>query len=193
MNVIIAPHPDDEVFLTGFILCHGPESFQVVVVSDGGKGFSKSRPEVVGSDLVEWRESETRAFCRRLGVAEPVFFYLPDGKVRLVDVIEKLANLFWSYGKVGKVFAPHPSELHPDHKIVSSAVRTVFGSASGSIFGFFSDPVMSERCSEGTPPTEEIELLEWAEKVKKECFSIYESQDHFLPSRYSKIERVWKL
>ena len=106
--LVLAPHPDDEVFgCGGAIAAHLLEGVpvQVVVLSDGA---------TYGDAVV--RAAESRAAARLLGYGEPQFWGLPDGGVRCSDaLIERLLQSIAAAG-ADLVYAPSPWEYHPDHQ-----------------------------------------------------------------------------
>ena len=194
MNFLFCPHPDDEVFLLGFMLLYETVNFQVVVVSDGRYGVSKNEPGVQGERLIARRESETREFCQKLELPAPKFLGLIDGHFSVEEAVAGIKDFlqFQYQAKIGfnveKVFTFHPNELHIDHKTTAEAVKRVFESA----FGLFSDPVLDSRQLEIEEPAETVVLTDQEWTLKKECVQIYKSQRHFLPERLNRVERVWK-
>lgn len=115
--LVLAPHPDDEVFGCGGLLALAAAArlhTRVVIVSDGA----------VGGDAGT-RAAESRAAAQELGYAaacgDPEFWQLPDRGVdpgaglvdRILNTIEASAATW--------VLAPSPFEIHPDHRAVCRA------------------------------------------------------------------------
>jgi len=115
--LLFAPHPDDEVFGCGGTLCllaAAGTRISVVVVSDGALGGD-------GADLIEQREGESRTAAQLLGYSPPVFWRLPDRGVRYGEtlVVRILAAI--ETAQADLIFAPAPTEIHPDHQAIAMA------------------------------------------------------------------------
>ena len=106
--LVLAPHPDDEVFGCGGAIAQHLESgcaVHVVVLTDGG----------VGGDAAT-RAEECRQAAGVLGLGPPEFWNLPDrGLVASADLVLRLAACIGSRG-ADLVYAPSPYEVHPDHR-----------------------------------------------------------------------------
>lgn len=132
--LILAPHPDDEVFGCGGALLRHVEAgdaVRVVILTDGGRGVDDS------GEYVRQRRQESLKAAALLGYSPPVFWELPDRGLeygeplirRLLESIEDSAAAL--------VYAPSWWEAHPDHRALAmaaaeavrrseSAVRLVF-------------------------------------------------------------------
>jgi LmbE family N-acetylglucosaminyl deacetylase len=124
--LVLSPHMDDETFGCGGTLALAVEAgceVSVVFLTDGARGYD---PRLVAgwpradierheARLVGVRQAEARAAGAVLGLGEPVFLGLPDGRAaeardagaRLADVIRRLIPDI--------VFLPFLSDPHPDH------------------------------------------------------------------------------
>ena len=119
--LVLAPHPDDEVFgCGGAIASHVRLGVPVcvVVLTDGAKFGDESE-----------RANESRAAAKVLGYGEPEFWNLPDRGLRYSDrLVQRIADLITRTG-TDLVYAPSPWEIHPDHRQASGlaieAVRRV--------------------------------------------------------------------
>ncbi|MBV5299901.1 MAG: PIG-L family deacetylase [Rhodoferax sp.] len=119
--LVLAPHPDDEVFgCAGAIVGHVRAGVAVaVVVLTDGAGFGEAR----------LRCAESGAAARLLGYGEPEFWLLPDRGLRYSE--ELVLRLVERISKAGAdlVYAPSPWELHPDHRqtclLALAAVRRI--------------------------------------------------------------------
>lgn len=115
--VVLAPHPDDEVFGCGATLaamCANGVPVQVLVVSDGAAdGGSQA--------TVEQRRDESRRAAALLGYPAPTFWDLPDG--RLADVPDLPQRILaWIRERDPEVvLAPSCWEMHRDHRAVAQA------------------------------------------------------------------------
>ncbi len=115
--LVLAPHPDDEVFGCGgllALLAASGASISVHVITDGGYGK-------FGQDK-EARKRESHAAAALLGYPAPRFWELPDQGLRLDDAL--IARL---RGEI-EAHLPHlilcPSlwEVHPDHLTLAHGV-----------------------------------------------------------------------
>ena len=116
--LVLAPHPDDEVFGLGATLAVASRrgiEVTVVVITDGAAQGSAAQ-----------REEEARAAARELDLGEPRFWRFADRsldpsdrriRVKLVEVLAETAP--------DVVFVPSPVELHPDHRAMALALQQV--------------------------------------------------------------------
>lgn len=106
--LVLAPHPDDEVFgCGGAVAIHVGSGIRVhvVVLTDGA---------LYGDPAV--RERESIAAARVLGYGEPEFWRECDGALACSDaLVQRLANRI-NVMAVDLLYAPSPWELHPDHR-----------------------------------------------------------------------------
>ncbi|WP_200375676.1 PIG-L family deacetylase [Thiocystis violacea] len=117
--LVLAPHPDDEVFgCGGAIMRHieAGDPVRVVIVTDGAFGREADK-----GDLARERQRESRCAAAVLGYGEPVFWGWPDRGLeygegligRILETIEEQAAEL--------VYAPSWWEIHPDHLILALA------------------------------------------------------------------------
>jgi LmbE family N-acetylglucosaminyl deacetylase len=106
--VLLAPHPDDEVFGCGGALAAWSErgvEVAVIVLTDGA----------VQGDAAA-RQRESCSACALLGIGPPEFWGLPDGSLAGESGLEdRLARRLEATG-ADLLVAPSPWELHPDHR-----------------------------------------------------------------------------
>ncbi|TAG35676.1 MAG: glycosyltransferase [Polaromonas sp.] len=106
--LVLAPHPDDEVFgCGGAIASHikAKQSVCVVILTDGG---------LFGDTTV--RKLESQAAAAVLGYGLPEFWAFPDrGLVYSESLVRRLVNKIAATGS-DLVYAPSPWEAHPDHR-----------------------------------------------------------------------------
>jgi LmbE family N-acetylglucosaminyl deacetylase len=114
--LVLAPHPDDEVFGLGATLARAVQAgvdVRVVVVTDGAA-------QGVAAD----REAEARAAAAVLGLTQPEFWRFADRSLRrddprLWDVLrEALLRIAPEV-----VFVTSPVDLHPDHRALALALH----------------------------------------------------------------------
>ncbi len=106
--LVLAPHPDDEVFGCGGAITSHIKAGQpvcVVILTDGG---------LFGDTTV--RKLESQAAAAVLGYGLPEFWAFPDrGLVYSESLVQRLVNKIASTGS-DLVYAPSPWEVHPDHR-----------------------------------------------------------------------------
>jgi LmbE family N-acetylglucosaminyl deacetylase len=121
--LVLAPHPDDEVFGVGATLAiaaaRGVE-VRVVVVTDGG----------AQGDPAE-RERAAAAAAAALGVPPPEFWRLADRSLHPVDAALR-RRLRETFARLAPdvVFVTSPVELHPDHRALALAVQRAVRAAA---------------------------------------------------------------
>jgi LmbE family N-acetylglucosaminyl deacetylase len=123
-TVIVAPHPDDEVFATGGLLAllgATGRSVLVVSVTDGTASHPYSRT-LSPHGLGRLRTGETRRALRRLGLSavEVRRLCLADGKVGRMRRRLEAALVAW-IDEPDTVFATWRHDGHPDHEAAAIA------------------------------------------------------------------------
>jgi len=118
--LVLAPHPDDEIFGCGGALAQAAGAgveIRVIIVTDGG---AQGDPGV--------RRSESRRAARKLGIPEPEMLNIPDRSLEPSDaaLIEKLRKEILDISPE-LVLTPSPAEIHPDHRALALAVYHVLG------------------------------------------------------------------
>ena len=121
--LVIAPHPDDEVFgCAGAIAQHLIEKIPVtvIVLSDGqaqGEG--------------EQRRAESNAAAQLLGYGAPIFWGLTDREILYSESLVTRLMAFMDTHNIDLIYCPSPLELHPDHRqaalIVIETARRLSG------------------------------------------------------------------
>lgn len=128
--LVLAPHPDDEVFgCGGAIRSHVLQGVPVctVIMTDGAK---------YGSSAL--RSSESRVAAHVLGYGEPDFWGLPDrallySQALLTRIIDKIKAI-----DADLVYAPSPWEVHPDHRQLSMlAAQAVLQAGGGRRLAYY--------------------------------------------------------
>ena len=113
--LVVAPHPDDEVFGCGgcaALYASAGVPVHVLVLTDGGLGGIAS----TGEDLVAIRYEEVLRAGAILGYNSPVFANYKDRSLQqfIPAVAELIVHHFKRTG-ADVLFAPSLWEIHPDH------------------------------------------------------------------------------
>jgi len=121
--LVLAPHPDDEIFGCGGAIVQlrsAGADVRVLVLSDGE---AQGDPEV--------RRAEARRAAEILGLGAPEFWGLGDRSLRADDpeLGDRLRALLIEFAP-GLVLLPSPAEIHPDHRATAMLVYSVIQSAS---------------------------------------------------------------
>ena len=110
--LVLAPHPDDEIFGCGGaikLLQQRGSTIEVIVLTDGaGNAYSDDRQAISLT-----RQAETNAALALLGVKPAQFWNLRDRSLIYDESWPLRLESFIQ--DVDLVFAPSPSEIHPDH------------------------------------------------------------------------------
>jgi len=119
--LVLAPHPDDEVFgCAGAIIKHvkSDDPVHVVIVTDGGyqeSGNARSRNE-----YIQIRKEESILAGKMLGYV-PEFWDIPDREVVYGEkLISRIADMVKTLD-IDLIYAPSVSEIHPDHRSLGMA------------------------------------------------------------------------
>jgi LmbE family N-acetylglucosaminyl deacetylase len=106
--IVLAPHPDDEVFgCGGAIISHVRQNqpVKVIILTNG---------ELQGSPELRRHESNDAALI--LGYGQPEYWKLPDGQlVCNQKTIDRLIELTKEHN-TDLIYAPSPWEVHADHR-----------------------------------------------------------------------------
>jgi len=121
--LVLAPHPDDEVFGCGAVMVQttaGGGDVRTVVLTDGAAQGDPGE-----------RRAESREAARRLGVPEPRFWGLRDRSLNAEDphLLARLEELMLDV-RPRVVLVPSPAEIHPDHRALALAVYGVLQRAT---------------------------------------------------------------
>ncbi len=116
--LVLAPHPDDEVFGPGATFAQavtrGVEVWLAVVTDGGAQGEATAR------------EREVRASAAALGLGEPELWRLQDRSLDPRDpaLRRAVAGALRRYAP-DVVFVTSPVEFHPDHRALALTLRAV--------------------------------------------------------------------
>lgn len=118
--LVLAPHPDDEIFGCGGSLAlyrqTGTE-ISVHVLTDGA-GFAA---EAQRKAVQEVRQSETNGALASLGIPPATFGSMPDRSLSdRVDLVQYVTDIIQN-SSADVIFAPSLWEIHPDHLATSRA------------------------------------------------------------------------
>ncbi|MES2949192.1 MAG: PIG-L family deacetylase [Pseudomonadota bacterium] len=118
--LVLAPHPDDEVFgCGGAILRQVAEGgvVQVVVVTDGDHQPDQTDTQ----EYCRTRRAESHQAAQALGYGAPVFWGLKDRGLEYGEqLVQRIADQINTFAPDG-VFAPSVHEMHPDHRALGMA------------------------------------------------------------------------
>ena len=126
--LVLAPHPDDEVFgCAGAIMQHVAQghSVSVIIVTDGSAATVHPDAESLFK-YIKKRQQESCQAAQILGYGDPIFWGMTD---RTLECNEALIQRLLKYIKekqITQVYAPSLAEIHPDHEALAmSAVEVV--------------------------------------------------------------------
>jgi LmbE family N-acetylglucosaminyl deacetylase len=124
--LVLAPHPDDEVFGCGgsaalYALAGVP--VQAMVLTDGGLWGVPA----AGQDVIATRQAESRAACQVLGYRPPIFEALPDRSLQSdAGLTERIVKQVRACG-ADVLMTPSAWEVHPDHRAAALAAIAAIG------------------------------------------------------------------
>lgn len=129
--LVVAAHPDDEVFGCGGLLIRKSQEGSQIRVVFLGDGVS-SRPGTEGA--LQKREEEARKAARVLGVQELFFLRFPDNRldtIPLLDLVRKVEEHLDDF-KPQWVLTHYWGDLNVDHRKAHEAVMTACRPLPGS-------------------------------------------------------------
>lgn len=118
--LILAPHPDDEVFGCGgcaALYAMAGIPVQALVLTDGGL-WGLPPP---GESVIATRQKEAREAARVLGCGEPVFAAFADRSLQAGDELVQLIVKHVRNCGADVLLAPSMWEVHPDHRATALA------------------------------------------------------------------------
>lgn len=118
--LVLAPHPDDEVFGCGGALAlHAQAGHRVstVLVTAGEHG----PVDTVSAAYAQTRLEESQRAARELGLGAPTCWHLPDRGVEYGEALVARILAAIRENAADVMYAPSPYELHPDHRAVALA------------------------------------------------------------------------
>lgn len=128
--LVLAPHPDDDVFGCGGTLkkiADSGGSITVAYFCDGSAGVpaTNSKFETRNSKLIEIRKEEAKKSAEILGIKEQIFFGYPDGKLAAGSASLKALNDLIHTVKPDIIFVPSFLDNHPDHRVVNEILINI--------------------------------------------------------------------
>ncbi len=121
--LVLAPHPDDEVFgCGGAIIRHRQQghSVRVVIVTDGSAAVVHP-DETARAAYIASRQRESKAAAAILGCDAPEFWGIPDRQLEANEaLIQRLVDYFQRH-RIEQVYVTSPWEVHPDHHALAQA------------------------------------------------------------------------
>lgn len=135
--LVLAPHPDDDVFGCGSTIAKLKKSGAKIAVAyfcDGSGGVPEKSPEklqqrnekaelgeniVKDKNLVEIRKTEAKNAGQILNISEQIFFGYPDGKLAAGTSVAKAFSDLIERVKPDIIFTPSFLDNHPDHRSVN--------------------------------------------------------------------------
>ncbi len=132
----IFAHPDDEITVAPVLSRIAREGGDVTVIfatsGDAGPGLSGLQP---GQELAELRESEARCSAFALGLPEPIFWQLGDGRLSALareqdstarDLTARIQSIIALKNPgVVMTWGPDGGYGHADHRMVSNAITQI--------------------------------------------------------------------
>ena len=166
-SLVLAPHPDDEVFgCAGAIMRQVAAGYAVTVIilTDGG-GFETDAAKRAA--YVAQRRQESRAAAALLGYGEPLFWEYPDRELPYDEAVVRRISDVLAHTNARWLYAPSPYELHPDHRQLSLAALEVvrrIGSPLSLVFYEISAPL---------PPNRLLDISDLFERKRQaiQCFT----------------------
>jgi GT2 family glycosyltransferase/LmbE family N-acetylglucosaminyl deacetylase/2-polyprenyl-3-methyl-5-hydroxy-6-metoxy-1,4-benzoquinol methylase len=113
--LVLAPHPDDEVFgCGGAIIRHiqQGDAVKVVIVSDGGLPVIEQQKT---DNYPQIRKNESNTAAGILGYGKPDFLNYPDGKLKSEARLDKHLLKIIEDFQPQNIYLPSETEIHPDH------------------------------------------------------------------------------
>ena len=130
--LVLAPHPDDEVFgCAGAIIRHraAGEFVSVQILTDGAY---RAAAQAHGQ-MAQVRKNESLAAASILGYGQPVFWNLPDRSLQYGESLILQIQKAIEACQADLVYAPSVFEIHPDHRALALAAIEAVRRTQGPI------------------------------------------------------------
>ena len=130
--LVLAPHPDDEVFgCAGAIIRHraAGEFVSVQILTDGAY---RAAAQAHGQ-MAQVRKNESLAAASILGYGQPVFWNLPDRGLQYGESLILQIQKAIEACQADLVYAPSVFEIHPDHRALALAAIEAVRRTQGPI------------------------------------------------------------
>lgn len=167
--LVLAPHPDDEIFGCGGLLRLWAQSqvpVSVHILTDGESWSAE------GAQLLRREESRTAAAV--IGHGLPHFWGLPDRGLRYGEgLVRRLVETIKDCG-ADWILAPALSEIHPDHQVLGLAAAEAVRRLQGErVLAFY----------EVSAPLQPNALIDISsvEKIKDQAMRCFRSQEAVQP------------
>jgi LmbE family N-acetylglucosaminyl deacetylase len=124
--LIVAPHPDDEVFGCGgcaALYARAGVPVQALILTDGGLG-GVAPP---GQSIVDARRGEAGAAAQLLGCRPPIFDTFADRALAATDALARRLADQVRATRADVLMAPSLWEVHPDHRAAAMAAIAAIG------------------------------------------------------------------
>ena len=125
--LVLAPHPDDDVFGCGGALAkhidQGDE-IQVIYLCDGRSGTKRSTTEIVREELKKTRRSEAQAAAEILGIPPDnlSFWGYRDNNLFANKTTTKALTQVIADFMPRTIYLPHPADSHADHEATAAVL-----------------------------------------------------------------------
>lgn len=164
--LIIAPHPDDEVFCCGGILMNYAKQCDVVLLTYGEKG----NPGWSERMIADIRMKEFRNVMKCLNIHKYFELKLPDGSVKeKIRILRKIPLEQYDY-----IFLPNRYDIHVDHRCVYKIVNKEVHKrkSSASIYEYEMWGMLQN-------PSHYIDITNKIQE-KKNLMKLYKSQEMYI-------------
>jgi len=167
--LVLAAHPDDEVFgCGGAIMRHvaAGDPVTVIILTDGG-GFHADGPE--REAYIAQRRQESSAAATILGYGQPLFWEYRDRELNDSEALRQRLYAVVMATHAHWLYAPSPSEIHPDHRQLGLATLAVVHRLSGTLMLAFYE------IGAPLPPNRLLDISDLSER-KHQAMACFPSQ-----------------
>ena len=130
--IVLAPHPDDEVFGCGGTLNQMAEAgaeITVLIITDGVLRCEHTT-ETLFREKAQKRHEESIKAAKTLNYPKPIFLGLQDGELLQHRNLANELKLHFTQNHHDLILAPSIWEMHRDHRAVAQAALTLLNEAT---------------------------------------------------------------
>jgi len=133
--LVLAPHPDDEIFgCGGAIMQHlvQGDEVTVIILTDGRAAIEHTNPLSM-MQYIETRRQESRDAAAILGYQHLDFWEFYDRELPCDETLIRRLQQLIETERFDNVYAPSPFEVHPDHYALAVVAMTAVSRCQQSL------------------------------------------------------------
>ncbi|MBI4175327.1 PIG-L family deacetylase [Candidatus Berkelbacteria bacterium] len=177
--LVLAPHPDDDVFGCGGTLALHREQgdeIRVIYLCDGRSGSKRRTTELVQEELKKTRRAEAMAATGILQIppGNVTFWGYRDSNLLANKTTTRALTQVLAEYVPSLIYVPHPNDSHPDHEataaVLAQTLRAMGGDLPAEIWSYeVWQPLLANRLIAIEPVVHQKEQAILAHESQRKC------------------------